>query len=72
MTATLPPLNPPHITESNYEQFVAELTRLTRKYGIAIQSVGGVYIADHPDEFSTVSYDADITSGDIYPIGFHS
>lgn len=57
--------------EANYEQFVAELTLLTRKYGVAIKSVGGVLIADHPSEFSKVSYDADITSGDIYPVRFN-
>lgn len=66
MTATL---NQQTI-EANYDQFVAELTMLTRKYGVAIKSVGGVLIADEPSEFSKVSYDADISSGDIYPIGF--
>jgi hypothetical protein len=28
-------------TETNYQHFIAELTALTRKYGVAIQSVGG-------------------------------
>ena len=28
--------------EANYDKFIAELTQLTRKYGVAIQSVGGV------------------------------
>ena len=53
--------------EANYDQFIAELTALTRKYGIAIQSVGGVILADAPGEFSHVSYVADISSGDLYP-----
>lgn len=53
--------------ETNYEQFVAELTALTRKYGVAIQSVGGVILADQAGEFRDVTYVADITSGDIYP-----
>ena len=53
--------------EANYEQFIAELTVLTRKYGIAIQSVGGVILADAPDEFRNVTYRADISSGDLYP-----
>lgn len=53
--------------ESNYDRFVAELTTLTRKYGVAIQSVGGVIVADHPGEFRDVTYVADITSGDLYP-----
>lgn len=53
--------------ETNYEQFVAELTALTRKYGVAIQSVGGVILADQAGEFRDVTYIADITSGDLYP-----
>jgi hypothetical protein len=52
--------------EANYDQFIAELTELTRKYGIAIQSVGGVILAEAPGEFSQVSYVADISSGDLY------
>lgn len=67
MTATLTQ----QAIEANYNQFVAELTMLTRKYGVAIKSVGGVMIADQAGEFSAVSYDADITSGDIYPVGFN-
>ena len=53
--------------EANYDEFVAELTALTRKYGVAIQSVGGVYLADDPGEFRNVRYVADITSGDLLP-----
>ena len=53
--------------QSNYDQFIAELTQLTRKYGVAIQSVGGVILADQPGEFHDVSYIADITSGDLLP-----
>ena len=53
--------------ETNYDQFIAELTVLTRKYGVAIQSVGGVILADAPDEFRNVTYRADISSGDLYP-----
>ena len=53
--------------EANYDQFIDELTALTRRYGVAIQSVGGVILADAPGEFSHVSYVADISSGDLYP-----
>ena len=53
--------------EANYNQFITELTALTRKYGVAIQSVGGVILADDPIEFCTVSYVADISSGDLLP-----
>jgi hypothetical protein len=53
--------------ENNYDRFIAELTALTRKYGVAIQSVGGVYLADEQGEFDKLTYSADITSGDLYP-----
>ena len=53
--------------EAHYDQFIAELTALTRKYGVAIQSVGGVILADVPGEFRDFTYIADISSGDLYP-----
>ena len=53
--------------EANYDKFIAELTQLTRKYGVAIQSVGGIILVDQPGEFRDVSYIADITSGDLLP-----
>ena len=53
--------------ENNYDRFITELTELTRKYGVAIQSVGGVYLADECGEFDKLTYTADISSGDLYP-----
>ena len=53
--------------EANYDMFIAELTKLSRKYGVTIQSVGGIYLADEPGEFRNVRYVADITSGDLLP-----
>ena len=53
--------------EANYDKFIAELTKLSRKYGVAIQSVGGIYLANDPGEFRNVRYVADITSGDLLP-----
>ena len=53
--------------EANYDKFITELTKLSRKYGVAIQSVGGVILADDPGEFGNVTYFADITSGDLLP-----
>ncbi len=54
-------------TEQNYNRFIAELTALTRKYGVAIQSVGGLYLNDEAGEFEKLTYTADISSGDLYP-----
>lgn len=53
--------------EADYDRFVAELTALTHKYGVAIQSVGGVILADSKGEFRDVTYVADISSGDLLP-----
>ena len=53
--------------EADYNQFIAELTAITRKYGVAIQSVGGVILADAPGEFRDVTYIADSSSGDLLP-----
>ena len=54
--------------EANYDKFIAELTKLSRKYGVAIQSVGGVSPADDPGASSATSATcADITSGDLLP-----
>ncbi len=55
------------VTAYDYDRFVAELTVLTRKYGVVIQSVGGVILADRAGEFDNVSYVADVGSGDLYP-----
>ena len=60
-------INPTTQIENNYDRFITELTALTRKYGVAIQSVGGVYLADEKGEFEKLTYNADITSGDLYP-----
>lgn len=55
------------ISITDYDQFIFELTALTQKYGVAIQSVGGVILANAPGEYRDVTYIADITSGDLYP-----
>lgn len=57
----------PTAEQTDYQHFITELTALTRKYGVAIQSVGGVVIADTPGAFGEVYYRADIGSGDLYP-----
>ena len=68
MNAIEPASNSNVQTQVNYDRFITELTALSRKYGVAIQSVGGVYIADERGEFDSLTYNADISSGDLYPI----
>ena len=45
----------------NFIKFAKELATLSLKYGVAIQSVGGVKIGD----LKKIRYDADWTSGDL-------
>ncbi|WP_271729087.1 hypothetical protein [Aquimarina algiphila] len=45
-----------------FQQFVGELEKLSNKYNVAIDSIGGVYIFDEPME---INYDPDETSGDL-------
>lgn len=54
-------------TQRDYNAFIEELTQLSRRYGIAIQSVGGVYLADKPEDFAQLRYRADLSSGDLLP-----
>lgn len=48
---------------ANFNKFVAELEKLSMKYGVAVKSVGGVDIG----EFKSVRYSRDYTSGDLIP-----
>jgi len=47
----------------NFKKFRTELARISKKYGIAINSVGGVMIG----EIADIEYSNDPTSGDLYP-----
>ena len=55
---------------TDYDLFIMGLTALSRKYGVAIQSVGGVLLARQHGEFRDVTYVVDIANGDLYP-DFH-
>jgi len=52
--------------QERFEAFTEELSKLSNKYGIAIQSVGGVRIFEE-GELLEVRYSNDSTSGDLYP-----
>lgn len=54
-------------SQANYDTFMRELTMLSRLYGVAIQSVGGIILADRQGEFAQMRYVTDISSGDLYP-----
>ncbi len=54
--------------QANYRCFVLELTRLSRRHGVAVKSLGGVVIARDAAEFAGLVYVGDISSGDLLPI----
>lgn len=50
----------------NYTAFMRALTELSRKHGVVIQAVGGVYLCD-PSDVADLTYITDISSGDLLP-----
>jgi hypothetical protein len=53
-------------TAANYTAFVAGLTELTRRTGVAIKAIGGVRITKERGGFSNLVYEADMSSGDLW------
>ena len=51
-----------------YMSFVKGLEELTKKTGVVIQAIGGVYIVDDLQEVANIEYTKDHTSGDIEPL----
>lgn len=51
--------------EERYNNFIDELIILTKKYGIVLQSTGGVSVYKPKDINKDFSYSKDITSGDL-------
>jgi len=49
------------LKQLRFTYFVAELAMLSRKYGVAIQSTGGVCFGD----FEGIEYSNDASSGDL-------
>jgi len=47
----------------NFEKFRAELTRISKKYGVAVKSIGNLMIG----EIADIEYSNDPESGDLYP-----
>ena len=47
----------------NFKKFREELTKISKKYGVAIKSIGNLMIGDIYD----IEYSNDPESGDLYP-----
>lgn len=54
--------------EINHSNFIKELEKLSKKYGVVVQVVGGVW-HDEPTNLAPLTYSDDHTSGDILPQG---
>ena len=52
----------------NFNKFIDELTKISRRYGVAVQ--GHFDITDDKKEFKHLEYDRDYTSGDINCRGY--
>ncbi|MDE3016315.1 MAG: hypothetical protein KGI29_05255 [Pseudomonadota bacterium] len=52
-------------TEQRFEQFVRELTAISKKHGVAVMSIGGVFILDDANAMQDIAYTCDASSGDL-------
>jgi hypothetical protein len=55
--------------QRNHQRFVKQLTRLSRRHGVAVKSVGGVIVVADPSEIGDLVYVGDISSCDLLPLG---
>ncbi|MDE1463287.1 hypothetical protein [Spartinivicinus poritis] len=52
--------------EQRLQQFIKELTALSKKTGIVIETIGGVSIVE-PEELKALRYLGEVGTGDIEP-----
>ena len=51
--------------QQRFEHFVQELTTISRKHGVAVMSMGGVFILDNDDVAKRIAYSCDANRGDL-------
>ena len=51
--------------EKRFLEFTKELAKISKKYKIAIESTGGVYIFKEDVNLDNLEYSTDATSGDL-------
>lgn len=56
------------LTMTRYEKFTDELTKLSKKYGIVLKTIGGVNICNQEYIKDFKGYTTDLESGDLEPI----
>jgi hypothetical protein len=52
-------------TEQRFENFVQELTAISRRHGVAVMSIGGVFILEDSKAMQDITYTSDHTRGDL-------
>jgi hypothetical protein len=51
--------------QQRFEQFVRELTAISKKHGVGIVSTGGVFILEDSNAMQDITYSCDAISGDL-------
>lgn len=51
--------------QDRFEAFIEQLTTLSKEYGIAIQTIGGVHIFENPKDAESIEYTQDHSSSDL-------
>ena len=66
-----------HITlnteQKRFTEFTKDLAKISKKYGIVIQAVGGVHFSNPEEDkelLQNLSYENDATSGDLTPLNY--
>ena len=54
-----------NIEQQRFEHFVQELTTISRKHGVAVMSIGGVFILDDDDAAKRIAYNGDANRGNL-------
>jgi hypothetical protein len=60
-----PKRQPPLTEQERFEHFVQELTTISRKHGVAVMSMGGVFILDDDDAAKRIAYSCDANRGNL-------
>jgi hypothetical protein len=52
-------------SEATLQNFVRELTAISKKHGVAVMSIGGVFILEDANAMLDIAYTCDASSGDL-------
>ena len=51
--------------QQRFEQFVRELTAISRKHGVGVMSMGGVFILEDAKAMQGIAYTCDASRGNL-------